>query len=84
MFAGLFLSDTDGTRTRNHRIDSPSSDNELSNEKPVIPSVVKFQESTEESSFCDTELQSWLESCPAELTNDARLAIIFIVKSGRG
>ena len=76
VFPGLFESDADGTRTRNHRIDSLSTDSNSTREKPDNDRASESWLSRRLSEDCDSELQNWLDSCPFRLSKEQKREII--------
>ena len=74
-------SDTDGTRTRNHRIDSPSGNLKSTNEKPVNGESDQSCLSGGLSKICDTQLQDWLDTCPISLSETDRLLLIRLIQT---
>ena len=83
MFPGFVASDADGTRTRNHRIDSPVHQDDLGKEKPNKAKALKIRVSKGDSNECQLEsnLAEWLEACPLCLKSDLRAAISLLVRS---
>ena len=75
VFPGLFESDADGTRTRNHRIDSLSTDSNSTRGIPKEADSGKPCLSHWLSDECDSELQRWLNDCPIELDELSLLKI---------
>ena len=76
VFPGLFESDADGTRTRNHRIDSLSTDSNSTREKPNEADSVKPCLSHWLSEKCDSELLDWLGNCPVSIHHETRTKIL--------
>ena len=67
VFPGLFESDADGTRTRNHRIDRKVNDPTLNREKPTQNNPVDSWATTGATRKFSLELQKWIDSCPVQL-----------------
>ena len=81
VFPGLFESDADGTRTRNHRIDSLSTDSNSTREKRAIERSSESWLSRRLSDECDLELQKWLDDCPVKLEGFQKSRIVEILAS---
>jgi ABC-type glutathione transport system ATPase component len=80
-FHGVFLSDADGTRTRNLRIDSPSDENDSANENEAQENVGESCLRSGLRPVCDSELQAWLDRCPVELSNMQKKRIANALKA---
>ena len=68
-----FLSDADGTRTRNHRIDSPSQNSDFTKEKAGMDDDSESWASKGVSENCDKLIQTWIANCPTLLSLNKRL-----------
>jgi len=74
-------SDADGTRTRNHRIDSLSLHGDLEREKPANDDVSESCLRTGLRKVCDAEIQTWLNACPVSLPNVVQVTIKTLVNN---
>ena len=83
MFTGVFKSDADGTRTRNHRIDRKVNDPTLSREKPTQNNPVDSWATTGATKKFSLELQKWIESCPVQLEDWQIKTLLSILDQSR-
>ena len=70
------LSDADGTRTRNLRIDSPDMQIKSDNEKPTLSIARNSCLSSGLSENCYSQIQTWIEACPVELSASEETELI--------
>ena len=82
-FIGLFLSDADGTRTRNLRIDRKADAPALTREKPIQNSPPNSWAITGATKEIDLELQKWIELCPVQLEDWQIKTLISILDQSR-
>ena len=79
------LSDADGTRTRNLRIDSPGTVPDLVNKKPNQIESAKPWASAGASDLCKPGRQinvaEWLDSCPVELPAEVESAMLAMLRT---
>ena len=78
--SGLFESSPGRARTYDKRINRTNQNPTLSNEKPKSNDSSNLRASTGASEFSCSELQAWIESCPVELEDWQRKAIVALAQ----